>query len=249
MRVGLHNHSCYSDGRLSPAQLVAQGAVLGYECLALTDHNTTAGWQSLGALPDWVAPGIELSVRSDDGVEVHLLGLWLEPRGPLVAHARAFTEVYSRAWREGMLQATGDPALADLAADPLTRAQAIDHLCRELGPAQALRAWVAGHTAIEQHRPPMPHWCEGLAWLRECGATVGLAHPQRYGPLRDLEAIVQTVDAVEVIHPTHSEAHRLHWQAEARRFGKACWGSHDYHGWSGYQQQGLPEPVTIDALR
>ena len=81
MYCDLHTHSYFSDGSLSPAQLIALGKELGLT-LALTDHNTVSG------LPEFMAeaerqgvraiPGIEFSTLCH-GHELHLVGLFIEP--------------------------------------------------------------------------------------------------------------------------------------------------------------------------
>lgn len=249
MLVGLHNHTCFSDGRYSPAALIAQAKALGYERLAMTDHNSVAGWQSLEALPDWVIPGIELSCFSDDGTEVHLLGLGVMPAGRLLAHTRYFQDEYNRLWQEGFLGATGDEKLATLAFDPTTREQAIDYLCQTVSTRQAVNAWAAAHgeAYLERLRPRIPHWREAIDWLRESKAEIGLAHPGRYPELPDLEPLIEAVDAIEVIHPDHPPTAPRFWGQQARERGKACWGSHDFHGWSGTQQNGLLPPVELES--
>src|SRR5258708_12195386 len=42
-RVDLHTHSSWSDGVLTPAELVALAATRQVQLLALTDHDTLAG--------------------------------------------------------------------------------------------------------------------------------------------------------------------------------------------------------------
>ena len=44
MRIDLHTHSSVSDGTDSPAALLAAAAAAGLDVVALTDHDTTAGW-------------------------------------------------------------------------------------------------------------------------------------------------------------------------------------------------------------
>lgn len=251
MRVGLHNHTCFSDGRLAPQVLVDQAFAHGYERLAITDHNLVAGWQSLATLPDWVIPGIELSVLTEEGSEVHLLGLYVQPQGKLLAHTERYLGLYSQVWSEGVQAVTGDSALAELAMDPQTRPQCIDRLCRTFGVAQAVQAWATGHHHVyeTQLRPHLPHWREGIAWLRESGAVVGLAHPERYGPIVDIDRLIEAVDAVEVVHPSHSARREYYWGTQADKQGKARWGSHDYHGWSHPQQDGLLPPILMAGLQ
>jgi 3',5'-nucleoside bisphosphate phosphatase len=249
MRVGLHNHTCFSDGRLSPAELIGQAEKLGYERFAITDHNLLSGWQSLDSLPSWVVPGIELSALTENGTEIHLLGLDVKPQAALLAHSQYFTEAYSDLWQEGVFIVTGDSQLAALARNPLTRTQAVNQICERAGAKEAVRAWSIGHRHLytDRLRSKMPFWKEGIALLHRSQATVGLAHPQRYPSIPDMAAILDAVDAVEVIHPTHTPEQQHYWSQEALRRNKILWGSHDFHGWSGEQANGLLAPIVLEA--
>ncbi|MFD1047224.1 PHP domain-containing protein, partial [Kibdelosporangium lantanae] len=44
MLIDLHTHSSVSDGTDTPAELIANAAGAGLSVVALTDHDTTAGW-------------------------------------------------------------------------------------------------------------------------------------------------------------------------------------------------------------
>src|SRR3990172_8894096 len=81
-RVDLHVHSTASDGRKSPAEVVALAASRGVRLLALTDHDTTAGTaeaQASGkAMGVRLIPGVEINTDSPLG-EVHLLGYLANP--------------------------------------------------------------------------------------------------------------------------------------------------------------------------
>ena len=44
MRIDLHVHSTASDGTRPPAEVMARAAAAGVDVVALTDHDTTAGW-------------------------------------------------------------------------------------------------------------------------------------------------------------------------------------------------------------
>lgn len=88
--IDLHVHSTYSDGTLTPGELIRLAADSGVEALALCDHNTVAG------LPDFVSaasgtgieaiPGVEFSTDYADR-ELHILGLFIQP-----VHYAAVTE-------------------------------------------------------------------------------------------------------------------------------------------------------------
>src|ERR671926_60293 len=68
--VELHAHSAYSflDGTSQPEELAARAAELGYEALALTDHDSVSG--SL----EFAYTAKAFGVRSITGAEVTLAG-------------------------------------------------------------------------------------------------------------------------------------------------------------------------------
>jgi hypothetical protein len=66
LRGNLHAHTTFSDGMLPPRRLVAEYEALGYDFLAITDHDDLIGsgyWTALSALaPDLLLfQGVELS--------------------------------------------------------------------------------------------------------------------------------------------------------------------------------------------
>ena len=76
MLVDLHMHSTFSDGRLSPQELVDQGRLHGLTAMALTDHDEIAGIRPMQAYAGsdiTIIAGTELSA-SYKGKDVHILG-------------------------------------------------------------------------------------------------------------------------------------------------------------------------------
>jgi len=55
--IDLHAHSTGSDGTDSPAGLVAAARAAGLDAIALTDHDTTAGWAEAATAVREAAPG------------------------------------------------------------------------------------------------------------------------------------------------------------------------------------------------
>ena len=84
-RIDPHTHSAYSDGTDTPAQLLAIAARAGLDTIALTDHDTTAGWdEAVSAVPDTgvtLIRGAEMSC-SASGITVHLLAYLFDPASP-----------------------------------------------------------------------------------------------------------------------------------------------------------------------
>jgi 3',5'-nucleoside bisphosphate phosphatase len=87
--IDLHTHTTRSDGVVAPATLVGAAAAVGVRLLALTDHDTLAGYREViaaGAVPAGLTliPGVEINaiVTRDLGLwegELHILGFGMDP--------------------------------------------------------------------------------------------------------------------------------------------------------------------------
>ncbi|MBQ1474896.1 MAG: PHP domain-containing protein, partial [Ruminococcus sp.] len=78
----LHTHSVYSDGTLTPFELMDRAIGAGLSALAMTDHNTVAGLpdftKAAKGKPIEIVPGVEFTT-ADNGTELHILGLFITP--------------------------------------------------------------------------------------------------------------------------------------------------------------------------
>jgi len=87
--IDLHTHTTRSDGVVAPVELVRQIRDAGVRHLALTDHDTLAGYREViaaGAVPPdlTLVPGVEINaiVTRDLGLwegELHILGFGMDP--------------------------------------------------------------------------------------------------------------------------------------------------------------------------
>lgn len=75
--IDLHCHSTFSDGALSPEELIQRAIEHKVSCLSLTDHDTMDGYERLlqaaANKPITIINGIELSVRWKK-YDLHILG-------------------------------------------------------------------------------------------------------------------------------------------------------------------------------
>ena len=80
--IDLHAHSSVSDGTETPADLVHAASVAGLGTIALTDHDSTAGWAEASAAARTehltLIPGMEFSTRVQYA-SVHLLAYLFNP--------------------------------------------------------------------------------------------------------------------------------------------------------------------------
>ena len=83
--IDLHTHTTASDGRCSPAELVARAAAAGIRVLAVTDHDTVAGCEAAEAASSAAGiefvNGVEITAIRDGG-DVHVLGYFIDRHSP-----------------------------------------------------------------------------------------------------------------------------------------------------------------------
>ena len=241
-RPDLHTHSTFSDGVLSPSLLVEKAVSMGVTVMAVTDHDTFEGCDSLrdAALPIPVIPGVELSLRDMPGL--HLLGYGLTSAP--VLRGRVAELARMRVGRaEAMVRRLRDMGIA-LDWERMTAA------CRgTVGRAHVARALVAeGYSATMQEafdrylgegKPAyVPgermSMAEALPLLRGEGFVPVLAHPALLN--KDdmtLRQLLETwVDrglmGVEVYHPSQA-GREAALERMARSMGLLVTGGSDYH--------------------
>lgn len=80
--VDLHTHTIYSDGVLTPEQLLQKAQKVGLSAISITDHDSVDGCiEAHGIAKDYsieIIDGIEFSCY-EDGREFHILGYNFDP--------------------------------------------------------------------------------------------------------------------------------------------------------------------------
>lgn len=83
MKIDLHTHSTASDGTQPPAQVMVSAVEAGLDAVALTDHDTTAGWveaaEAAAQTGLTLVRGTEISCQTEHGVSVHMLSYLQDP--------------------------------------------------------------------------------------------------------------------------------------------------------------------------
>ncbi len=81
-QYNFHMHTQFSDGQMSPTQVIEQALKLKLTGLAITDHHSVAGYRMARQLVTGsdltIWPGVEISCRLL-GCEVHILGYAFDP--------------------------------------------------------------------------------------------------------------------------------------------------------------------------
>jgi predicted metal-dependent phosphoesterase TrpH len=221
--------------------------------VALTDHDTTAGWAAAEAARPpglTVVPGMELSCRwfpaDQPPISVHLLAYLFDPTHPGFAAERARL-------RDERLE-RGERIVAALTGDgyPVSWAQIVErsdggvvgrpHIARALVDAGVVDSVDHAFVTLLHHRSPYyvakvdTEVREGIGLVRAAGGVPVFAHglATKRGRVVGDDAIAAMVDAglmgLEVDHPDHAADERAHLRGVAAGLGLIVTGSSDYHG-------------------
>ena len=86
VKKDLHIHSFYSDGRLSPEEIIDAWSSEGYELISITDHDGIDGSLSVIEYAQekeiCLIPGIEFDSADPLGRDMHILGYGLDYDSP-----------------------------------------------------------------------------------------------------------------------------------------------------------------------
>ncbi|RKS72498.1 hypothetical protein CLV35_2742 [Motilibacter peucedani] len=269
MRIDLHTHSTASDGTDSPAELVRAAAAAGLDVVALTDHDTTAGWdEAAAALPDGLTlvRGAEISCRYKQ-VSLHLLGYLFDPDDPRLAaeleRVRASRVPRAREMVD-RLRASGVPVSWDQVLDELEPGATVGrpHIADALVRSGVVRDRGEAFAGLLNSRSP--HYVRhrsldpvaAVRAVRAAGGVPVLAHPfaRHRGAVLDDGAVAAMAEAglagLEVHHRDHSAEDVVRLQRLARGLGLLQTGSSDYHGAGKANRLGenLTAPEVYDAI-
>lgn len=248
--IDLHTHTDESDGTLSPEDLVRAALAEGVTTLAITDHDTFAGWEK--AVPfalerglDLIR-GIELNTRHE-ARNIHLLAYFpdSDPSDAFLARLRGITDA-RRARNREMIERLQSLGVAITLAEVEAVGRSLTgrpHFARVLvkkGYAadrdEAFQKFI-GETAACYVERDSPTLREALELVEGSGGIASLAHPIRLGKrshsdeeqflagLRDIG-----LRSFEVFHSDHAAQDIERYQALARRHGFAYTGGSDFHG-------------------
>lgn len=246
----LHAHSVFSDGTLTPTELVVLAEELKLGAVALTDHNTVLG------LPEFLAaargkqveavPGVEFSVDYGSQ-ELHILALYIRPEhyGAAMAIADEMQENKRKsniALVEALNQAgyhisyekikasmpAGEPNRALIAAE-LTRC---GYVSSNQEAFQKLLSPKHGYYVP----PKRIDAFELISFIRSVGAVAVWAHPFLHLKQEDQiraflpKAMEAGLQGMETRYPLYTREQTALAEELAKEYGLLRSGGSDFHG-------------------
>ena len=266
----LHTHSTYSDGTVTPTQLIRIAEAAGVAAVALTDHNTAAG------LPEFLNAAAQSTVKAVPGVEfstdygqteLHILALFVKPE-----YYAAVEELV------GQMLLRKEQSNLDLIEALVSLGMELDYgAIKALTPnGQVNRAVIAAEMVRKGYcetvkqafsrylsvscgyfKPPRRlDALETIRFIKSIGAVAVLAHPflnlDEAGLRQFLkEAIPVGLDAMEVYYAGYSAERTELSERIVREFGLLASGGSDFHGnnkpdiWLGTGKGDLKLPMRL----
>lgn len=238
----LHCHTTFSDGTLTPTELVNAAVKAGVQALAITDHDTLAGWdEAIAAATSYnleIVPGLELSTVHNNH-SMHILGFYPNReklQTPLIerleSRKRRAQQILDQLAAIGLPiqmpelgegMAPGRPHIAGAMVQAGYVSSAREAFDRFLGDGKPAYVSYEKFSSLD-----------GIALLRDCDAVPVWAHPYLFRG-GNVEAVLPELIAagllgVEVYHPNHTPTQIATLEKLCAQHGLLMTGGSDYHG-------------------
>ena len=249
--IDMHTHTCYSDGELTPQELIEKAINKNIGILAITDHDTVNGIKTVDKnkySEIKIINGIELSVKRNKG-RMHILGYGIdlnnkdlndkiyELRDNSLNHVLSLMEQIKRDYGirfkyediKELVNANHNLGRPDLAK-----------LCIKYGYASSVqdafdKYLIDANTKVIGHNKGLSYE-EAISLIKNSGGIPVLAHPKSLeleekeflNILKDM--ISCGLKGIEVYHSSHSKEEMDYYLKIADQYNLLISGGSDYHG-------------------
>jgi hypothetical protein len=194
LKIDLHSHTTFSDGALTPSELVMRAGQMQVDALAITDHDTVDGICEAREYAEHHYPklsvlsGVEISTRWH-GFEIHVLGLKVDEHNVKLLSRLQEQQQKREARGEEIADKLRKVGIDIQLSEVKLRAKGVvsrGHFAQVLvsknicsHPQQAFSEYLGkGKKAYAS-----PKWIEletAVRWIKEAGGQAVLAHPFHY---------------------------------------------------------------------
>ncbi len=250
MIIDLHNHSYYSDGILSPTEVVRLAKQQNCDIFSLTDHDTVDGLAEAKAeankLGMQFVPGVEVSAMWSN-MTIHILGLGVDADNEVLQAGLKQHQDFRQLRAEKIARGLGGAGVvgamektqAIAKTGMITRTHFAQMLIQE-GVCKDMRSVFKRFLTGKKPGGVGGKWAqfdEVISWIHAAGGKAVLAHPLRYRMTntkvkRLLNHLSDSgLDGVEVVTGSSSSDEVTLMSQWARELDLLASSGSDYHGW------------------
>ncbi len=245
--VDLHLHTIFSDGLLTPEQLVIKAQRLGFNAIAITDHDSLDGIERAKVQGKRsgveIVPGVEMSCNVN-GTDVHILGYYIDYQSQAVKEFFArvrecrlkraekmvakLNDLSAGRWQvslERVEEIAGEGAIGrPHIAQALVEEGAVNNL------SEAFEKYI-GYDGPAYFPKMRLTPAQAIGFIHQVGGLAVVAHPATYGNDGLVYNVISAgVDGIEVWHPEHNQRATDLYQEMAEKNGLLLTGGSDCHG-------------------
>ena len=266
MKADLHNHSYFSDGVLSPTEVVKLASQAECDLFSLTDHDTTDGIAEAQLEADKLnlnlVNGVEISALWRN-MAIHILGLGIDINNDILQAGLEHNQKLRKEraekialglWRSGIKDAL-EKTQSFSKTDMLTRTHFAQMLISE-GYCKDIKAVFRRYLTGKKPGGIGVEWREFdeiVHWIHAAGGKALIAHPFRYRMthtkiktmLNDFKCVQG--DGIEVVTGTSSDEEIQLGNQWAGKYNLLATCGSDFHGWPNQRVRignlrALPDP-------
>ena len=228
--IDMHTHTNYSDGDLSPQELIKLAIDKGIGTLAITDHNTVEGIKKVNKNNDTIVAsgikiinGIELSAKTDIG-RMHILGYGIDLNNEALNKKlleikdnsiNSFLSIMEQIKRDYGIRFSYEDIKTLVNANHNLGRPDLAKLCVKYGYASTVQEafdkyLIEAHNKTRQTSKKLPYQ-ECLELITKSGGIPILAHPKTL-ELSEKELLILLKEmisyglkGIEVYHSSHSQ--------------------------------------------
>lgn len=244
MYADLHSHTNFSDGVLTPLELLTKAKGVGLKALSITDHDTIDGCREAKKISTSVGieliTGIEISCYEQRS-NIHILGYNIDIDNSELTEFLSKQKEYRKARAELIIQklnALGkelsfDELLYRTGDVPITRPH-IAQMMVEKGIVPTIRD--AFFSYLGEDMPAYVYKSDilvskAIEVINRSGGVAVLAHPANwFKPAFLYKLIDYGLDGIEVYHPSHNLNQSKHYKSIASQYWLLETGGSDFHG-------------------
>ncbi len=248
MKIDLHIHTTYSDGMLTPTQIVDTALECGLDCIALTDHDNVLSHKvatdyiKQKKLRLEVIPGVEINTIYK-GYEVHILGYFMDKDNRAFIDLINFQQKARIEQTHKIIELLVKKAGLKIKFEDVSRLVAPKgsigrpHIARAIttcgGSSNIMEAYakyINNNSEVYVERNTVsPH--DAVEIINEAGGIPVFAHPIDVEIADKLTQQLANcgLRGIEAYHRKHSPAAVEHFSTLAEQYGLIVTGGSDFH--------------------